>query len=274
MNTWQSLRQLKYLLQNRNWTGSSNKVFATEAIIISANPAMQALATARAPLVILRPGEGQTDPEYSEEHELISRTIHLTLISSIANDPGTGENAIMGANRISGNTHSIGRGLLELEEEVNEAIKHLDPDNGIFMQNKTAGIASVAQVDVGGTVLYVQQMDWTFDLFTNTTRSYPEPICLVATGGSGSITLTWTLPPTRYDLLNLVLRRAAGATAPTSVTEGTGVTLGSALPTTVTDTIAAGQYSYALFAAYDESSATPTTADRYSDPATVTATAT
>jgi hypothetical protein len=241
---------------------------------VSANPTIQALGTCIVPIIILKPGEGQMDPEYSEEHELIARTVHMTLITAIAGDPGTGENAILGANRTSGNTHSMGRGLLELEEEVNEAIKHLDPDNGIFLQNKTAGIASVAQADVGGQIMYVQQMDWTFDLFCNTQRSYPEPICLVATAGTGSITLTWTLPPTRYDLLSLVLRRAAGATAPSSVTEGTGITLGSALPTSHTDACGAGQFSYALFASYDEASATPTTADRYSSAATVTATAT
>jgi hypothetical protein len=272
MNTWQCLRQVKYLLLARNWTGSNNKVFASEAVIITANPEIHTLATARAPIVILKPGEGTMDPEYSEEHELIARTIHLTLIASIANDPGTGEASIMGANRTSGNTHSYGRGLLELEEEVNEAIKHLDPDNGIFVQHKTAGIASVSQVEAGGQVLYVQRMDWTFDLFTNTNRSYPEPINLVATGlSAGSVYLTWDLPPARYDRLSVILRRASGSTAPTSVTGGTGVTLSGALATSVTDAPGSGTWSYALFAAYDESSATPTTADRYSDPATATA---
>jgi hypothetical protein len=214
------------------------------------------------------------DPEYSEEHELIQRTIHLTLIQSIAGDAGIGENAVMGANRVSGNTHSVGRGLLELEEEVNEAIKHLGPDNGVFLQNKTAGIASVSQVDVGGQVLYVQQMDWTFDLFTNTQRSYPEPICMVSGAAPPGYTyFTWLLPPSRYDLLNLVLRRNAGSSAPTSPTDGTGVTLTSALALSAQDGPGlSGQYTYALFAGYDESSLTPTTADRYSSAATITVT--
>jgi hypothetical protein len=214
------------------------------------------------------------DPEYSEEHELIQRTIHLTLIQSIAGDAGIGENAVMGANRVSGNTHSVGRGLLELEEEVNEAIKHLDPDNGIFIQNKTAGIASVSQVDAGGQSLYVQQMDWTFDLFTNTQRSYPEPICMVSGAAPPGYTyFTWLLPPSRYDLLNLVLRRNAGSSAPTSPTDGTGVTLTSALALSAQDGPGlSGQYTYALFAGYDESSLTPTTADRYSSAATITVT--
>jgi hypothetical protein len=70
--------------------------------------------------------------------------------------------------------------------------------------------------------------------------------------GGGQVRLTWALPPNRYDLRQVVLRRKAGATAPVDQNDGTGIALPSLLPTTFTDTPGAGTWTYALFAGYNE----------------------
>lgn len=102
-------------------------------------------------------------------------------------------------------------------------------------------------------------------------RFYHPPRLFKATGGGGQVSLTWALPPDRFDRLKVVLRRASGATAPTSATDGTGVTLSGDLATSVTDSgLSAGTYSYAIFGGYDETNSTPTTVDNYSSAVTFT----
>jgi hypothetical protein len=74
-----------------------------------------------------------------------------------------------------------------------------------------------------------------------------------ATEGEGtttsSVALSWT-NPTAADFAGVMIRRAAGATAPASPTAGALVmnTFGSAASFTDTGLAAGTQYSYALFA--------------------------
>ena len=90
---------------------------------------------------------------------------------------------------------------------------------------------------------------------------------VIATPSSTSIALTWT-NPTKASLTGVMIRRAAGAVAPTSPTTGTLVTDAAKPATSFADTgLTPGtQYSYALFA----HEGTPL----YATAATVTATTT
>jgi len=74
-----------------------------------------------------------------------------------------------------------------------------------------------------------------------------------ADAGSGNASLSWTIPPDRFDRDKVILRRAAGSTPPASATAGTGVTLSGDLATSVTDNPGSGSFAYSLFGAYDES---------------------
>ncbi|MGB7982085.1 MAG: fibronectin type III domain-containing protein [Candidatus Nanopelagicales bacterium] len=78
----------------------------------------------------------------------------------------------------------------------------------------------------------------------------PGPVTELTVGArtTTSVVLSWTNPSVS-DLGSILVRRATGATAPASPSAGTGVTLGSAKATMVTDAgLAAGtQYSYAVF---------------------------
>jgi hypothetical protein len=184
-----------------------------------------------------------------------------------------GEAALIGWTRAAtqGQGKSTGRAADEVAGRLIEAIFTA---RGSTIDSTHAIQARVIPVDrlIAVDGMQVVARPFELEVYNATVaRRYHVPKKLRATGGVGQVSLTWSLPPTRFDTLSVILRRAAGATAPATVTDGTGVTLASALATSVTDSgLAAGTYSYSLFAAYDETTATPTTADRYSSPATAT----
>lgn len=271
MNAWQVLRQLKYILTQRTWQGSGSVVFPSGSVKITEAMGEAAKRTGiRMPFALISPGAGQSDPEANEEPDLIRRDIVVSTMVAIPGDH-VGERALIGAN-VPDYTKSEGRGVLEVEEEVLAAIKYAATDLGVVIEHKATGVAKpVIDPDLG----YVLTQDVLFQAWLTAARFYHPGINFVATGGSGQVSLSWGLPPDRYDRYRMVLRRAAGATAPTSISGGTGVTLASSLATSVVDSgLAAGTYSYALFATYDEKDGrpdgTPDTDQRVSDSVTRT----
>lgn len=97
---------------------------------------------------------------------------------------------------------------------------------------------------------------------------------VTATSTFGDVSVSWSLPPLRFDTLGGVLRRSAsGGAAPATPTAGTGVAItGGALGTTATISgISAGTYYLSYFMGYAESPASQAaiTADAYSDPISI-----
>jgi hypothetical protein len=267
MNAWQCLKQLKYLLQQRKWTGTSNVVFNANSVIVSANPELHALSHLIVPICIIKPNEAVVDPEFRENQRVVERTCSIILITAIGGDAATSENAVMGANRTAGALKSEGRGLLELEEEVFETINLLTEQSGVTMLFSASSSLGVKRVDTSDCIWYVSMMDYPFKLFTSTLRgSYPPVRSLaITTLPATQNNLSWTLPYARYDRYSIIVRKASGAVAPATVTDGTGVTLSGLLPTTATDTITAGStWSYSVFVSYDETHQPTSEAQRYS----------
>ena len=263
MNTWQALRQLKALLLAAEWPdGDQEKVLGSCLVTVAMEE--QAFAQLRPPTALIVPTDAQHDPE---DPGLVMQQVELVLVVPMRSSPW-GEDLLLGGPRTNGQGSSSGRGLLEVEEAVLSAVRELDQTDGIRLRLQQAGSAAAARDQGWGDVM---TRSYRLELWTGMDRSYPPPSRLAGSdGGSGVANLTWTLPPSRFDRLNVVLRRASGSTAPASVTDGTGVTLGSALATSVADNPGVGTWSYALFAGYDEANATPATADRYSEAVTAT----
>lgn len=249
MNIWQVCKQIRYALLARTWGGSGSVVFGSGSVVISQGVSDQIKKTGiRPPMAIISPQGGQVDPAYGEEPSVIQRDIRITLLVVIPGDH-VGQNSLIGAN-VPDTTKSEGRGVLEVEEELLAAVEYVGTDTGVVIEFKSsaAGVPTI-DPDLG----YIVAADYLFTAWCTNARYYHPCENLVATGGSGQVVLTWDLPPDRYDRYRVVLRRATGATAPTSITGGTGVTLASDLATSVTDSgLAANDYSYALFATYDE----------------------
>ena len=84
---------------------------------------------------------------------------------------------------------------------------------------------------------------------TDATAPAPVTAATVVQGTGSDLTLSWA-NPTDPDFAGVIIRRAVGATAPASPTDGALVTHTDAAATSFTDTGLAGdtRYSYALFA--------------------------
>lgn len=263
MNTWQALRQLKALLTAAVWPdGAGLPVLG--ACVVTVSLSEQAMAQLRPPIVLIGPAEAEPDPE---DPALVMQQVQLVLILPMRSSPW-GEDLLLGGPRTGGQGSSSGRGLLEVEEEVLSACRKLDQQHGIRLRLQYSSAAEPVRDDAWGDVI---MRNYRLALWTGVDRSYPGGSRLAAVdAGGGDVALSWSLPPARYDRCAMVLRRAAGSTAPSSPTDGTDVPLASALATGVTDSPGSGTWSYALFAGYDEKTATPTTPDRYSAASTVT----
>lgn len=261
MNTWQVLRQLRYLLEQATWPdGEQASVFGR--VVVSAGAQETGLSQIRFPFAVLAPSDASSD---SEAPSLMVQNVDARLAVRVASDPW-GQDALLGGPRGAGQGTSQGRGLLEVEEVFLSTLGSLLGLNGVRLKVKYQSAVAPVLDETHG---YVALRDYRLEVWTTTERSYEAPTRLAgADQGGGSVDLTWALPATRFDLREVVLRRAAGATPPPSPTSGTGVSLPSLLPSAHTDSPGAGTHSYALFAGYDELS--EGASSRYSTAATLT----
>lgn len=262
MNGWQVAKQLKHILAAATWPDSpGNPVFGK--VLVSVAPNKDSIGQLRFPFALVVPTSSTAD---EEEPSLEVQSFSVRIIQRVASDPW-GEAALIGGPRGGGQGASGGRGIMELEEELLKAIKNLDRTNGVRLRVQWRGAVGAAQDEEVG---YVAIREYQLEAWVTTDRHYPAPTRLSGTTpGGGTTVLSWTLPASRYDRKELVLRRAAGATPPATVTSGTGVTVG-ALATTVSDTPGAAQFSYSLFMGYDELGSG--SVDRYSEAETLTIT--
>lgn len=274
MNRWQIAQQARYQLREAVWEGSVTKVFAPGSVLVTAKPQAKAAAGLIMPAAFVRPMNATADPEGNEEPGLWRGNFNIALFVAVPGDM-FGEAQMIGAHR-QGQTDSDGRGILELEEELLRAVELLNRIDGVSIQFKAAAAPEPQIVDGLGYALWV---DYGFEAdFTRARQYHTAENFIGADAGSGNASLTWDVPPDRFDRYEVVLRRAAGSTAPASATAGTGVTLASVLATSVTDDPGAGTFSYALFGGYDEfkpdKAVGDLASDRFSDSRTLTVTVT
>ena len=248
MNRNQIVRQVQSLLRAATWADTT-VAFAEDSVLVTLGVPEKAAVEKRLPLVLIRPGAENADPDLGEQPGLCRIEVVVTVIVANAQDQ-FGETSLIGAGRDTGST---GRGLLEVEELVKEALLQKGAETGmnvIFRSSSTQ--EPIPHASLG----YVVVGNYRFEAIGTVDRTYQTPSGFAATGGVGQVALSWNASR-RFDARRFILRRASGATAPASATDGTGVTLGGTPDgsgvTSVTDTpLAAGTYSYALFLAYDD----------------------
>lgn len=258
MNAWQMSRQMAYSLRQRKWEGNSGNevVFHTSSAIETSAQIPLALNELILPAVFVHPIDAEAD---ENDPRLLIERFEVTIVAEIAGGRH-GRESLIGGSRAGGQGSSKGRGILEIEEEVLAVLQNVNQTGGVRLILRGKGASEPQFIEDRGDV---STRTLTFEAALTQARYYHPPLRLAGTGGSGQVSLTWLNPPTRYDTLAVILRRASGSTAPTSATAGTGVTLGSATATSVTDTgLGAGTYSYAVFMSYDETGAG--SAERYS----------
>lgn len=273
MNVWQIANQAQYLLQTRVWPGTSTPVFMPESVVVVAGESdIDALdATLVLPMAVITPGGGPSDPQAGDEPGYLVQEISIVIATRNFGDR-LGQAAVMGANRESV-SDSRGRGVLEIEPQLLATLELLNVQEGVTVALKSQSSLTTRK-DQQDNVYSLKE--YSFEVSCTSALFYPPARRFHAVGSTSEVELTWSLPSSRYDRYRMVLRRASGSTPPTSITDGTSVALSSNLATSKTETLAAGTYSYALFAVYDDFSrgannvAAPATDLRVSDSVTDT----
>lgn len=131
---------LKTQLIAQQWSGG-NVVFPTGSVQITANSetAMEfSLKNFRSPMALIQPLDGESDPKYDEEPDLLYENFQVRLIVNIPGDP-VGSNALMGANLTNGANASEGQGLFSLEQQLYNAIGLLNAAQSITIQFRGKG---------------------------------------------------------------------------------------------------------------------------------------
>lgn len=271
MNIWQVVNQTVYRLQQQKWGATSTPVFHPMSVkpVASDSDADALDAGLILPIALVIPESGQSDPQHGEEPDYKVRQLTVAVIARNQNDY-LGVGAFMGAVR-EGVSDSRGRGVLELEEEVFNALKKLVVVDGVTISFKGLGEGGTRKDSDDNSYAF---QEYQFEVSCTSSLYYPPGRKFRAQPKTGEISLTWQNAPTRYDLYRARIVRKQGSSAPTSVTDGTELTLGSNLPTSFADSgLSADTYSYALFMSYDDfnenrGAANPT-ADKRTSPSVV-----
>ncbi len=262
MNTWQLLREIKNVLNDQLWTGGSNQVFGADSAIVTGGPEDQAGAAVRFPAALIRPLDASVDPNHGQQPDFIRQRIGIRILQAIAGDV-LGEFPLIGGFwTTAGAIDSDGRGLLEIEEELYNALKLLSADDGVEIQLMAAG---ATQAVMNESLGYLSYRDYEFEAWVTASRDYP-PGREFAAGGltSGVVSMTWSNPSTtRYDFRRMMLRRIAGSSAPTATT-GTELVLSSDTAVAHTDSPGSGTFTYGIFAVYDDRADPPATDREFS----------
>jgi hypothetical protein len=256
VNDWQTAQQIKSVLIARTWEGSGQVVFPSNSVHVTNGFQQTAAANFRFPIALVGIGNGAADEQIPGHVKQA-----ITVVIAVWNEGDMiGETSIIGANR-QGTNRSEGRGILEVKEEVLAACRQMQDALGVRMSLRATTTDTPAADQSGGMTTW---MGVEFEADCTDARYYHPPQDLVATGGVGQVTLTWALPPLRWDLRRVRLRRAAGSTPPASISAGSEVALAADLSTSKVDVVAGGIYSYTLFACYDEVNSPPSADSRFS----------
>jgi len=154
------LTSIKTLLIAQTWSGGS-VVFPSNSVYITANTEEAtsfALKNLRAPIALIRPGTGASDPKFDELPDLIYLDVEVRIIQINPGDP-VGENVLIGANKTQGTGRSEGRGLFEIEQQLYTAIGKLNAAQGITIQFRNKGALTAGTLENG---TYLAYRDHTF----------------------------------------------------------------------------------------------------------------
>lgn len=140
MNKRDMISAIKTELQAQTWTGGSNKVFGGGSVIVTTYTELRTvLAFCQSPFALIIAGDGQCDPQFGEEPELLVLPVTI-MVGTVTPGETLGQNPIMGANRPD-STKSEGAGLYQIEQEVYNAIGKLNALESITIQFRQVGQA-------------------------------------------------------------------------------------------------------------------------------------
>ena len=257
MNKRQALEQCRWLVGTTFWSeGSALSVLpAGTALIPSKSSQIAAaqfdlamLAKIRFPAAIVTDGGFQNDPDYGE---LGDYTIACQVMQEHWGDEW-GEATLLGAQRTTTAGTSAHRGVLEIVPPLRAALSRRGREAGLAMR---CGVeresADVLGTTASGATLLGQTITMTMPICDSEVGEYPSPKVLAGSLAGGTVTLTWTAPPARFDNPNRYARVIRKATsAPTSISDGT--VLSSTATSGYTNAPGSGTFYYGVSSIWDE----------------------
>lgn len=267
MDVRQLLLEIRRVMRALTFSGTSTKVFGAAGD--------QFFVSWKVPLISLEQASenanhvsGHAWPGYSKrdtyDPSILDQEIHLRLYVShaedLTNDPRE-EDSFVGWR-----TATRPAGLLQVQREVLRSLEQLGRESGVNVQ-----LISIRDEDLRAAPRGCSRM-LGFHSRINSEPSYPPCRSLKGTVAGGTVTLTWVLPRgSRYDRNGLKIEYYSGASVPTSPGAGTDVPVGDQV-TTVAVAMAAGQWSFGLWAEYDDDWPLDGVTDTYAARETVTVT--
>lgn len=237
MNDWQIAQQLAYLAKQITWDGST-KVFKSEDVVVSFLDQYLVMKVSHVPALIVRVlNKNTTDANKlrADEQEM---NFALDIVHSVPGDQ-TGDATLLGRNQTAG---VLGKGILEIEEKVQSVLELLTQQNGIEFYSVSSSTPEPSPIGDNRNLAYRRL---SFSAWGTRQRTYPRPIRFRATG---SVSLSWTAPPSRYDYTRVeVWRHTSEITS-----YGTGTSIYSSTGTSTTNSPGSGTWYYAIFAIYTE----------------------
>lgn len=264
MSPGQLAKQLRKILRDLAWSDSPAAAVFGTSVYLLADIGDGLPEPGRLPCAYVVPMATTAD---EDDGGLLRVEYGIVVFAQVEGDP-YGEAALVGgpsgASARAGN--SQGRGLLEIEVPLLTRLALLTGADGAPVLVTPQGAPAVTALpDKRLSALYRAHK---VTALCTVADEYPAPQNLtVDVSTPGQATLAWTLPAARFDRYSIIVNRASGATAPTTATGGTPVTVSGATATSVTVTgLSAGVHSFAVWEAYDDlAPVTPATARRYSD---------
>jgi len=261
LSTRQLMRQLEYKARALTWANApSETVFSSDGCLSSALTWDQLIDHIRFPACIFNVLSSSPN---AEAPGLKILQIKATIIARHDNDR-QGRLVLQGGHQAYTTGSSKGKGLLELQEKLWDAIASLGRDSGVVYQINMTGERMFGGSGVDDAIaLAVLEIDFEAIVFEKSI--YPDTYKIATSQVSADVVITWVDPPDRYDRISsggIIVARKSGSN-PTTAEQIATVAIGTQ---TYTDLVpAAASYTYGLFASYDETNPTPTTATNYSD---------
>lgn len=249
MNDWQICQQVVHLIKTLTWSVSGDKIFFSgsttgDDITVSPVDPQGIMKIHTLPCAIVRPLDKKTVSFTEPRLEEVEFTMEIVLCVSVPGDGDAGS-SLLGRNVLAGD---VGRGLLEIEEKIQEKLELLMDWENIRFSFHGASSAKIGMIDEVGNFCSRSLL---YDVRGTRYRTYGPPRRLRRTGSGSSVVLTWELPATRFDFTRVVLRRHTSKI--TAVTDGTSITLSGDTAITVTNSPGTpGTYYYAIFGGYTE----------------------
>lgn len=265
MSPWQIEKELLSLSLAQVYPdGSGQKILASA--VISTRPARELVGELTSPFAVVSYTHAIGDDVETSRYDDVEFTLEIA-VENWSDPYGTGASSGGSLENIGS---SGGRGVDEVLSELRALL-------GPFVDSKHGFAGRARATERTETI---EGVVWAFKKITVTAtnasaaRYYHSAFNFAgAAPGGGVANLSWAIPPSlRFDLLSVIVRRSAsGGGAPQTVTDGSSVAVtGGALGITASASgLAPGTYAFSIFGAYDDVNATPTTAQRYSSPLSI-----